>query len=275
MTGGLRWIDTLTAERSATMSKPETEPPAVGDAPVGQEPARTRFAIESDQIMTSIGPTALAGGCFPGIAALVGAVIGALVTFSAVIVGTVPIDADLLSQSLGAMMGVIVFAVIGFVVGSIYAAIIAAAFSVVMITFHWTTNERFHPRILSHLVGGMTGFWCVAVLGLIEGTDLQGLAWVAVTATFAMLIGQYGAARGYQAMHRLYERESNKNDLQFGIRDLMVGMTWSAVLMALFAAAPGMSIVVFTCWVMVQAASFAAGESIRRNWIRNGKLKGM
>lgn len=222
--------------------------------------------------MAAIGPTGLAGGCFPVIVVLIYFLIGTVVVVFTVTVGTTSIDGELLSDSLGAIIGVLVFSVLGFVGGSIYAAMFAAAFSTVMIMFHWTTNQRFHPRILSQLVGGMTGFWCVAVFGMLNNsTDLAWLAGVVGTAIFAMMVGQYGAARGYRAMYRHYQRESNRNDLQFGIRDLMVGMTWSAVLMALFAAAPGKSIVVFVCWVLAQSASLAVGASIRRYRTNSGR----
>lgn len=231
---------------------------------------RSSFSTEADQILMAMGPTTLAGGLFPTVAGLIW-LLGAVAYFLfAVLTGAETIDSTDLLALAPAVMSFLIIAVIGFAIGCAYTVMIAALFASLVAFFHWSTRERFHPRILSQLVGGATGFWAIAPVGFSgmenwkNSEELWAFGGILLLATLAMVMGHYATANGYQRMHRGYQRDSKSNDLQFGIQDMMVATTWAAALIALFGVLPRNSFAFLTCWVVLQSLAFAIGESVRR-----------
>lgn len=238
-----------------------------------QEKPKTRLALEVDQIVSMIGPVALAGGCFPGLVIVIGWVCFLVVGIVRVVIDAGPFSADLLGGAIGSFMAVFVGIVLGFGAGSLYAGVAAMIAASLVVCFHWSTNGKLHPRWLAQLVGGMTGFWSVAAIGCASRDwDLPIIVMTTMFATFAMVVGQRGAAIGYRKMHGKYIREAGTTDFQFGIRDMLIGTTWIAAFVALFVAIPRVSFVYLACWVVLQPVTFVIGESIRRYRVRRGQF---
>lgn len=251
-----------------------TSPASASDDVDSNDATRpSRASVEFNQILSSVGPVALAGGYFPAILALL-AFIGTVIGFAIrVLRGSVPFDADLIGGTFVALFvsaGVTMF---GVVLGVICAAIVSLYFGILVGALHWSMKEVVHPRLMCQLVGGLTGYWAIAALAVGGPWTWQFIASVVGLASLAMVVGQHGAAVGYQRMHAGYIREAAAKEWQFGIRDMMVGMTWIAAITALFTALPRLSCVFLVCWVVLQAPAFVIGESIRRYRVRKGGLR--
>lgn len=234
---------------------------------------RSRSSVEFDQILSSVGPVALAGGFFPAIVAviaLVGMVIGFIIRQLS---GSVPLDADLFGEIITTLLFAVGGSMLGFVLGIVFAAVVSLYFAIMVGILHWSTKETVHPRLMCQLVGGLTGYWSIAAMGFGGPWAWQFIASNVALASLAMVVGQCGAAVGYHRMHAGYVQNTDAKEWQFGIREMMVGMIWIAAIFALFVALPQLSYVFLACWVVLQALVFVAGESIRRYRIRNGGLR--
>lgn len=224
-------------------------------------------ANEFDQIISSVGPIAFAGACFPGIVAFIGLVCVIIAGLAGLATGNVWFDADLI---FGFLLGLLLLATFGIVIGGIFAATLAFMTSALVVCLHWSTNRKFHPRLLCQLVGGLTGFWLVAPWGF----DADAWEWmffsVLLMATFAMAFAQHAAAVGYRNMYGQYERETSSIEFQFGIRHMLIGMTLAAAFIALFDGLPRVSLDYLACWVMLQSLSFVIGETIRKHRPKHG-----
>ncbi len=216
---------------------------------------------EIDQIWSAVIPTAFAGGVFPIVCASLSFMLLGLWAF---VYGQ---ESPIPGKVFGFVFGGLLLAVIGFVIGYVYALVASLLAAALVQTFHWTTSERFHPRLLIQVVGGMTGYGCLAIFPVGYGDDAMFPAWVAA-ATLAMVMGMYACAYYYRLQYSNYERRAH--ELQFGVRGIFVAVTWVAVLLAIFRWLPSYMLLMFGIWIVLQSSALAIGEGIRRLRIRKG-----
>lgn len=224
------------------------------ETPLGQ-----LFVIEQDQIYSSIGDVMLAGMAYPGIFLLIAFVVNAR---------TYGMSLDYLAP------GALLFAIVtlaGAAIGLVVAGFSGTLFAVLTVLFHYTTRCRFHPRALVHLVGGMAGFWTVAVL-LKPRMDAGNWTFVFVPAILGMVLGQTSTTFGYLRKHGEYVRQGERTSLQFGILDMFVMVTWIAGVLAFFRLFSMSVTKVAGVWIAIQIPMSLISHAYHRYHLRRSLI---
>lgn len=237
------------------IASPEDVAPNLTPQPL---PIQRLPVSEFEQIASAILPTAFAGGAFPTGVAVLAFTLSALTRTS-----SAPVD------PFAVVFGVMLLAVVGFFVGYMYALFTGTLAALVVMAFHSSTKQRIHPRFLVQLVGGMAGFGSVTAFTLADSFE-QISPGVVLPAILAMVMGMYATAYQYRSQYGNYQRGSDATNLQFGVREILVALTWVAISMAILRLFGKQAVVLFAAWIVVQLAAIAIGEGIRRLRIRNG-----